>query len=155
MAKLSDKTAFITGGASGLGAATAESPWPTLLYQPVGSVTPASNFLVSDSDYVEVLTEIDIQTPIPQPVQNLRRGRHFIFLGCRFSTQIERIFAQQIIKRSTDRHYAVLPEEPTRNERRFLERNHIQRIDTPLKDWVTALIALGYHAETPKLAANS
>jgi hypothetical protein len=29
-------------------------------------VRPAANFLVSDSDYVEVLTEIDIQTPIPR-----------------------------------------------------------------------------------------
>ena len=138
-----------------LNTATVESPWPTLLYQPIGSVTPASNFLVSDSDYVEVLTEIDIQTPIPQAVQNLRRGRSFLFLGCRFSTQLERIFAQQIIKRSAERHYAVLPEEPTRNERRFLGRYHIERIDTPLKDWVTALIALGHHAETQQLAANS
>ena len=37
-----------------------------LLYKPIGSHGPAGNYLVSDSDYVEVLTEIDIQTPIPQ-----------------------------------------------------------------------------------------
>ena len=37
----------------------------TILYKPHGAVTPARNFLVADSDYVEVLTEIDIQTPIP------------------------------------------------------------------------------------------
>jgi hypothetical protein len=75
--------------------------WPTLLYQPLGSVAPAANFLVSDSDFVEVLTEIDIQTPIPQAVQQLRTNRGFLFLGCRFSTQLERIFAHQIIKRSS------------------------------------------------------
>ena len=46
--------------------------WATLLYQPLGSVAPAANFLVSDSDFVEVLTEIDIQTPIPLAVQELR-----------------------------------------------------------------------------------
>ena len=135
-------------------ASTGDSPWPTLLYQPIGSVTPAANFLVSDSDYVEVLTEIDIQTPIPQAVQHLRRGRGFLFLGCRFSTQLERIFAQQIIKRSAECHFAILPEEPTRNEQRFLERYHIQRIATPLKDWVAALIALGHGVETRRLAAN-
>ena len=78
-------------------AADAEG-WAPLLYQPLGSVSPAANYLVSDSDFVEVLTEIDIQTPVPEAVQNIRKGRHFLFLGCRFSTQLERIFAQQIIK---------------------------------------------------------
>ncbi|MBB4258181.1 hypothetical protein GGD64_002193 [Bradyrhizobium sp. CIR3A] len=37
----------------------------TVLYKPHGSVQPANNFLISDADYVEALTEIDIQTPIP------------------------------------------------------------------------------------------
>jgi hypothetical protein len=137
-----------------LNSATTEPSWPTLLYQPLGSVAPAANFLVSDSDYVEVLTEIDIQTPIPKMVQQLRSGRSFVFLGCRFSTQLERIFAQQIIKRSADEHWAVLPEEPTRNERRFLEQYHIQRIDTPLKEWAAGLIALDQSASARRMAAN-
>jgi hypothetical protein len=113
---------YFDGGAqSRVDASLAES-WMPLLYQPLGSVSPAANFLVSDSDFVEVLTEIDIQTPIPEAVQNIRKGRHFLFLGCRFSTQLERIFAQQIIKRSSDQHWAVLPEMPTRNETRFLSQ---------------------------------
>ncbi len=41
-----------------------------LLYKPHGSVAPAKNFLISDADYVEVLTEIDIQTPIPDIVKH-------------------------------------------------------------------------------------
>ena len=114
--------------------------WMPLLYQPLGSVSPAANFLVSDSDFVEVLTEIDIQTPVPDVVQNLRKDRYFLFLGCRFSTQIERIFAQQIIKRSSNRHWAVLPEEPTRNEARFLTEYNIQRISLPLVTF-TGLLA--------------
>ena len=46
--------------------------WTTLLYKPHGSVAPARNFLISDADYVEVLTEIDIQTPIPDAVKDRR-----------------------------------------------------------------------------------
>jgi hypothetical protein len=134
--------------------ATQSAPWPTLLYQPIGSVTPASNFLVSDSDYVEVLTEIDIQTPIPAAVQQLRVGKSFLFLGCRFNTQLERSFARQISKRSSDRHWAVLPEEPSRNEKRFMELYHIERIDTPLLEWVDALLALSQSAAQQRLAAN-
>jgi hypothetical protein len=113
--------------------------WDTLLYQPLGSVSPAGNFLVSDSDYVEVLTEIDIQTPIPQAVQQIRTGRHFLFLGCRFATQLERMFARQIMKRSSGRHWAVLPEEPTKNEGRFLAEQKIERIEMPLGAFQKAL----------------
>ena len=113
--------------------------WKTLLYQPHGSVWPAQNYLVSDSDFVEVLTEIDIQTPIPDSVQEIRKGRSFLFLGCRFSTQLERLFAHQIIKRSSDKHWAILPEEPTRNEARFLEEHHTERIAMSLDDFIAEL----------------
>jgi hypothetical protein len=114
--------------------------WATLLYKPLGSISPASNFILSDSDYVEVLTEIDIQTPIPERVQELRVGRHFLFLGCRFRTQLERTYARQIMKRSSDRHWAVLPEEPTRNEARFFAEQQIERIDMPLAEFVAQLL---------------
>lgn len=113
--------------------------WRTLLYQPFGSVAPAANFLVSDTDFVEVLTEIDIQTPIPMPVRDMRKGRHFLFLGCRFAQQMDRLFARQIMKRSSDRHWAVLPKSLTRNEARFVEELNIVPIEMPLSEFVAAL----------------
>jgi hypothetical protein len=113
---------------------------PTLLlYQPLGSVWPERNYLVSDSDFVEVLTEIDIQTPIPEPVQQLRAGRNFLFLGCRFLSQLERQFARQIMKRSSETHWALLPEELSRNEARFLGEHNIARIEMRLTDFVQAM----------------
>jgi hypothetical protein len=117
----------------------AAAQWDTLYYKPIGSISPAKNFLVSDSDYVEVLTEIDIQTPIPSRVQELRAGRGFLFLGCRFNDQLQRTFARQIMKRSSDTHYAVLPGELTRNEARFIEEQHIVRIDLPLAQFEALL----------------
>ena len=120
-----------------------------LLYKPMGSHSPAGNYLVSDSDYVEVLTEIDIQTPIPAAVQAWRSGRNFLFLGCRFDDQLTRCFARQIMKRSSDRHWAVLPEEPTRMEARFLQEQNITRIDMPLAQFARQLM----DAMQPALAA--
>lgn len=120
-----------------------------MLYKPIGSHSPAGNYLVSDSDYVEVLTEIDIQTPIPAAVQAWRTGRNFLFLGCRFDDQLTRCFARQIMKRSSDRHWAVLPHEPTRMEARFLAEQNITRIAMPLAEFSAALMA----AMQPALAA--
>lgn len=113
--------------------------WKSLVYRPIGGHAPAGNYLVSDSDYVEVLTEIDIQTPIPAEVQALRKGRSFLFMGCRFNDQLTRTFARQIMKRSSDRHFAVLPDEPTRMEARFLEENNVVRINRSLAE-VAALL---------------
>ena len=119
---------------------SAAQGWKTLLYKPLGSIAPADNFIVSDSDYVEVLTEIDIQTPIPERVQQVREGRSFLFLGCRFNDQLQRSFARQIMKRSSGRHWAVLPGEQTRNEHRFLEEQHIECIDLQLEVFEVLLL---------------
>jgi hypothetical protein len=111
-----------------------------LLYKPIGGHGPAANYLVSDSDFVEVLTEIDIQTPIPPAVQAWRGGRSFLFLGYRFDDQLTRSFARQIMKRSSDTHWAVLPDEPTRMEARFLKEQGITRIAMPLAGFADALV---------------
>ncbi len=113
----------------------------TVLYKPHGAVRPAANFLISDSDYVEVLTEIDIQTPIPETVIERRSGLGFVFLGCRFYDQMQRTFAHQIIKRSAGPHYAVLAGELSKNEERFLEQERITRLDLPLSEAVDLMIS--------------
>jgi len=105
-----------------------EKEWETLLYKPLGCITPAGNFLVSDADFVEVLTEIDIQTPIPEIVQSIRASRGFVFVGCRFSNQLYRTYARQVMKRSAGPHYALIgADQPplTRNEASFIEEQGI------------------------------
>ncbi|MDO9708895.1 SIR2 family NAD-dependent protein deacylase [Paracraurococcus lichenis] len=115
--------------------AAAAEGWRTLLYKPHGGIVPARNFLISDADYVEVLTEIDIQTPIPDIVRNRRAERGFLFLGCRFHDQMLRSYARQVKKRSGERHYAVMePDSLTRNETRFFLQEGITPIAVPLAE---------------------
>lgn len=113
----------------------------TLLYKPHGSIAPARNFLISDADYVEVLTEIDIQTPIPDVVKNRRTDRSFLFIGCRFHDQLLRIYARQIAKRSAAPHYAIIDAETlTKNERRFFASENIVPLAIPLAQAVEHLL---------------
>jgi hypothetical protein len=106
----------------------------TVLYTPHGGVAPAGNFLVADSDYVEVLTEIDIQTPIPLVVQERRTTRGFLFLGCRFHDQMLRTYARQIMKRSAGPHFAVADcANLQKNEAKFYAAQGIVVIDLNLK----------------------
>jgi hypothetical protein len=113
----------------------------TVIYAPHGGVRPAKNFLVADSDYVEVLTEIDIQSPIPAPVKERRATRGFLFLGCRFHDQMLRTYARQIMKRSDGPHRAVVDAGSlTRNEAKFLASQGIAAIDLPLAEAAAILI---------------
>lgn len=123
-------------------AADEASRWATLVYKPIGCIRPAGNFLISDSDYVEVLTEIDIQTPVPAEVMARRKMCGFLFLGCRFTTQLERIYARQIMKRSAGPHWAVIDGGLTRNEARFLTEQRIYPIHLPLGELTTRLAGL-------------
>ncbi|KYG97553.1 SIR2 family protein [Bradyrhizobium sp. DOA1] len=116
--------------------------WRIILYKPHRSVAPAKNFLVSDADYVEVLTEIDIQTPIPKEVIVRRTGRSFQFLGCRFNDQLLRTYARQVSKRSSDVHYAVIePDTVSKNECRFLLEQGVTPLAIPLTHAVEILSA--------------
>jgi hypothetical protein len=73
-------------------------------------------------------------------VQAPRSGRGFLFLGCRFTGQLSRTFARQIMKRSGGTHRAiVLPDTLTRNEERFLETQGIEPVAAGLTGFVTAL----------------
>ncbi len=121
---------------------SAAEAWTTLLYKPHGGITPARNFLISDADYVEVLTEIDIQTPIPDAVKDRRTQRSFLFIGCRFHDQLLRTYARQVTKRSAAPHYAIVePEALTKNERRFIASHGITPIAISLNRAVEILLA--------------
>jgi len=120
----------------------AAETWTTILYKPHGSIAPAKNFLISDADYVEVLTEIDIQTPIPDAVMDRRAGYGFVFVGCRFHDQLLRIYARQITKRSRQPHYAIVDAETlTKNELRFIITQGITPIAMPLHRAIGILLA--------------
>jgi len=121
---------------------SAAAAWTTLLYKPHGAIAPARNFLITDADYVETLTEIDIQTPIPEEVRDRRVQRSFLFVGCRFHDQLLRTYARQIMKRSATAHYAIVePDALTRNELRFIMTQGITPIGVPLGRAVEILLA--------------
>jgi hypothetical protein len=120
--------------------AAAAAGWDTLLYKPHGGIAPARNFLISDADYVEVLTEIDIQTPIPDIVKDRRADRGFLFIGCRFHDQLLRTYGRQVMKRSGPEHFVLVDRDNlTRNEARFLASQGITPIAVPIERAVELL----------------
>jgi hypothetical protein len=114
----------------------------TILYKPHGAAQPAGDVLASDADYVEVLTDIDIQTPIPDTVKLRRADMGFVFIGCRFYDQILRTFARCLTKHSKGPRYAIVPvDELSPNEKKFMENENITPISMPLAQAAEVLAA--------------
>jgi hypothetical protein len=114
----------------------------TLVYKPHGGVKPVGNYLITDADYVEVLTEIDIQNPIPECVRQRRTELGFVFLGCHFDDQMLRTYGRQIQKRSRGPNYAIFENERlTRMERRFAGELGLDIVICPLQEAVERLMA--------------
>lgn len=113
----------------------------TVVYKPHGGVRPAANFLISDADYVEVLTEIDIQNPIPECVRQRRTDVGFLFIGCHFNDQMLRTYARQVQKRSRGPNYAIFEHsELTRMERRFAAELQLEVVVCPLSQALERLM---------------
>ena len=88
-----------------------------------------------------MLTEIDIQTPIPDAVKDRRTERNFVFIGCRFNDQLLRTYARQITKRSGAMHYVIVePEKLSRNEIKFFISQGLTPIAIPLDRAVEILL---------------
>ncbi|OJX78514.1 SIR2 family protein [Magnetospirillum sp. 64-120] len=114
----------------------------TVLYKPHGAAQPAGDVLASDADYVEVLTDIDIQTPIPETVKQRRAEMGFVFIGCRFYDQILRTFARCLTKHAKGPRYAIVPmDDLTPNEKKFMEIENITPISMPLAQAAEVLVA--------------
>lgn len=114
----------------------------TIVYKPHGGVVPAGNFLISDADYVEVLTEIDIQSPIPECVRERRSGLGFLFIGCHFHDQMLRTYGRQIQKRSKGPNFAIFDDDRlTKMERRFALEIGLDIIICPVEEAMARLTA--------------
>nr|WP_306767048.1 hypothetical protein [Rhizobium leguminosarum] len=96
-----------------------------------GSVRPAANLLVANSDYIEVLTDIDTQSPIPEVVKERRTNPNFSF-GSRFNDQMLRTYALENDEALGLRFAALAAAVLTKTERRFLAAGAaITLIDVP------------------------
>ena len=88
-----------------------------------------------------MLTEIDIQTPIPDAVKDRRTERGFVFIGCRFNDQLLRTYARQITKRSGSLHYVIVePDALSKNEIKFFIGQGLTPIAIPLERAVEILL---------------
>lgn len=98
------------------------NPELPVLFKPLGTPNPEPNYIASDADFVDYITELMGGFAIPGFVKNRRRGKRYLILGQRFVRDTERMILSELIHDADATPGWVFIEEPTPKEVRFCER---------------------------------
>ena len=90
-----------------------------ILYKPMGTPKPEANYIASDADYVDFITELMGGFSIPQEVKELRKCKQYLFMGLRMNRDTERMVLSDVIYAAAEPAGWALIANPTDKERRF------------------------------------
>lgn len=107
---------------------------PTLpmLFKPMGTPRPTPNFIASDADYVDFITELMGGFAIPPELKDWRRGKRYLLLGLRLNRDTERMVLSDMIYSAASPAGWALIAEPTEKERRFCKKLGLEIIEAPI-----------------------
>jgi len=101
-----------------------------ILFKPMGTPRPEGNFIASDADYVDYITELMGGFAIPTFLKQYRPEKQYLFLGMRLTRDSERMVMSDITYGAgSPRGWALIPE-PNAKEARFCKRMGIEIIET-------------------------
>lgn len=127
-------------GSGGYREITQEEVNPALpiLFKPMGSPRPDANYIASDADYVDYITELMGGFAIPDFLKEYRKGKQYLFIGMRLQRDTDRMVMSDITYASAEpKGWALIPQ-PTDKEVRFCARQGIEIITADVSDLLEA-----------------
>ena len=107
-------------------------PGLPILFKPLGTPQPEPNYIASDADFVDYITELMGGFAIPSFLKEYRQNKQYVFLGIRMQRDTERMVLSDISYGSDSPRGWALITDPTAKEKRFCERQNIILVDA---DW--------------------
>jgi len=117
------------------------NPALPILYKPMGTPKPEANYIASDADYVDFITELMGGFSIPPEVKELRKGKQYLLMGLRLNRDTERMVMSDVIYAAAEPAGWVLIANPTDKERRFCKKQKLELIEADVFDLIGAAIA--------------
>jgi len=99
-----------------------------ILFKPMGSTIPEMNFIISDADFVDWLTEAMGGYAIPPFLKSYKMEKSYLFLGVDFSRDTYRMVANEITLGLKDGLAVSTKEELTKKEVKFLSSHNLTQI---------------------------
>lgn len=107
-----------------------------VLFKPLGTPLPESNYIASDADFVDYITELMGGFAIPPFVKRMRQGRKYLLLGMRLNRDTERMVLSDIVFGSGG-GWALIPNANDK-EKRFLDKIGFELVQADAADLLAA-----------------
>jgi len=109
-----------------------------ILFKPMGSPIPEANFIASDADYVDYITELMGGFAIPSFLKAYRKKKQYLFLGMRMTRDTERMVLSDIsYDADTLRGWALIADANDK-EKRFCKKLNIEIINADCQEFLNA-----------------
>ncbi|MFA6014455.1 MAG: SIR2 family protein [Gallionellaceae bacterium] len=109
-----------------------------ILFKPLGTPLPDSNYIASDADFVDYITELMGGFAIPSFIKRMRQNKRYLLLGMRLNRDTDRmVFSDIIFGADNPAGWALIPN-PTDKEKRYLERLNVEIINADTAEFLAA-----------------
>lgn len=99
-----------------------------ILFKPMGGTVPEMNFIISDADFVDWLTEAMGGYAMPPFLKEYRQDKNYLFLGVDFSRDTFRMVANEITLGLQGGYMVLEDEEITKKMQKFIDTHHLDVI---------------------------
>ena len=110
-----------------------------ILFKPMGCIIPDKNFIVSDADFVDWLTEAMGGYAVPPFLKEFRKNKSYLFLGIDFSTDTYRMVSNEITLELSGGFVVTKKEELSRKEDNFLKAHNLDIIPKDINDFLRSI----------------
>jgi hypothetical protein len=109
-----------------------------VLFKPLGTPLPESNYIASDADFVDYITELMGGFAIPSFIKRSRQNKRYLLLGMRLNRDTDRmVFSDIIFGADKPAGWALIPH-PTDEEKRYLERLNVEIVNADVTEFLAA-----------------
>lgn len=109
-----------------------------ILFKPMGTPLPEGNYIASDADYVDYITELMGGFAIPTFLKTYRQEKRYLFIGLPLNRDSERMVMRDIIYDAATPAGWVLNKNPTDKEKRFCKKMGLEIIDADIPELLDA-----------------
>jgi hypothetical protein len=110
-----------------------------ILFKPMGCMKPEMNFIISDADFVDWLTEAMGGYALPPFLKEYRKDKEYLFLGVDFSRDTYRMVANEITIGHKGGIVVMKKDERTKKEDKFIAKHSLSLVEESADEFLKAL----------------
>jgi hypothetical protein len=111
-----------------------------ILFKPLGTPRPEANYIASDADYVDYITELMGGFAIPEFLKEYRKGKQYLFIGVPLNRDSERMVMSDIIYGADEKKGWVLNKNPTDKEIRYCKKIGLEILDVDVEELMSTVL---------------